>query len=169
MNRVKTAAAAAVLLAAGGIGTATAVASTPSTPSVALSDTARDWCVRNQTGELRNLWLRADNLRCPDPYWGPVDLGTGARGPAGPQGEQGPKGDTGEQGPKGDQGEPGLPGEPGADGKDGKVCPDGLEASEALTLRIRKDAAVVDLAGAVVCVPVPVVDPTDDPSAEATG
>lgn len=56
----------------------------------------RGFCVRNQTGEIRNLWLNPLTGKCPDPFWGPVDMGSGKPGPQGPAGPAGPKGDPGD-------------------------------------------------------------------------
>jgi hypothetical protein len=53
----------------------------------------RGFCVRNQTGEIRNLWLNPLTGKCPDPFWGPVAMGSGAQGPAGPKGDKGDPGD----------------------------------------------------------------------------
>lgn len=53
----------------------------------------RGTCVRNGTGEYRDLWLTTDG-KCPTGWWGPKRFG----GTSGPQGPQGPKGDKGDPG-----------------------------------------------------------------------
>lgn len=95
-TRIRLVALAAVLSLLGLTGAVAAHAATSAAaPRAALSSTERGWCVRSGTGELRNLWLEATTHRCPDPYWGPTNLGSGTRGPAGPAGPAGPKGDPG--------------------------------------------------------------------------
>lgn len=84
-NRIVMIVVGALLLAFGGVGAAVAAGAVQ----------PRGWCVKNQTGELRNLWLNPITGKCPDPFWGPVSMGNGAPGPAGPQGPKGDKGDPG--------------------------------------------------------------------------
>ena len=113
--------------------TATAETIAPIAPQK-LSTTQRGWCVRDQTGELRNLWLVESTLKCPAPYWGPVSLG-GAQGPAGPVGPAG---------------------KDGKDGKDGvTVCPAAYKWSDALILRTGAGTGPAVPVSAKVCVPVP--------------
>lgn len=114
VSKVKVACLGALVLATTGIGVAQA-----GTASPVLSTTERGWCVRNQTGELRSLWLVEDTHLCPAPFWGPVSLGergpagpVGPQGPVGPAGPKGDKGDTGPAGPKGEKGDTGPAGPP---------------------------------------------------------
>ncbi len=59
--------------------------------------TARGWCVKSSTGELRTLRLTTAG-KCQPGYWGPISLASGVKGPAGPAGPKGDKGDPGEGG-----------------------------------------------------------------------
>lgn len=59
--------------------------------------TARGWCVKSSTGELRTLRLTTAG-KCQPGYWGPISLASGVKGPAGPVGPKGDKGDPGEGG-----------------------------------------------------------------------
>lgn len=64
------------------------------TYAVAAYGPNRGTCVKNQTGEYRDLWLTTDG-KCPTGWWGPKTF-------AGAPGPQGPKGDKGEPGVAGD-------------------------------------------------------------------
>ncbi|MBK8078240.1 MAG: collagen-like protein [Kineosporiaceae bacterium] len=59
--------------------------------------TARGWCVKSSTGELRTLRLTTAG-KCQPGYWGPISLASGVKGPQGPAGPKGDKGDPGEGG-----------------------------------------------------------------------
>ena len=129
----------AAALGAGVLAAGLALSSTATAETIApiapqkLSTTQRGWCVRDQTGELRNLWLVESTLKCPAPFWGPVSLG----------------------GAKGDPGTPGKDGKDGKDGAAGPACPAEYKLSDALILRTGAGAGPAVPVSAKVCVPVP--------------
>lgn len=90
----------------------------PATAAPVLSS-ARGWCVKAATGEVRSLRLTTSG-KCQNGYWGPVALGSGAKGPQGPVGPQGPKGEP---------------------GKDANACPDGHSLKDVVVANAAKTAA----------------------------